>query len=83
MVGNNFYDEENYFIKIPYTDISHREISFELSQLIKSIYEIPKKCLVLDLDNTLWGGVLGEDGIDGIKLERVLRAKSLKHSKNT
>ena len=27
-----------------------------------------KKCLVLDLDNTIWGGVLGEDGIDGIKL---------------
>jgi len=27
-----------------------------------------KKCLVLDLDNTLWGGVLGEDGIDGISL---------------
>ena len=27
-----------------------------------------KKCLVLDLDNTLWGGVLGEDGISGIKI---------------
>ena len=27
-----------------------------------------KKCLVLDLDNTLWGGVLGEDGVDGIQL---------------
>ena len=27
-----------------------------------------KKCLILDLDNTLWGGVLGEDGVDGIKL---------------
>lgn len=27
-----------------------------------------KKCLVLDLDNTLWGGVLGEDGKEGIKL---------------
>lgn len=27
-----------------------------------------KKCLVLDLDNTLWGGVLGEDGINGIKI---------------
>ena len=26
------------------------------------------RCLVLDLDNTLWGGVLGEDGIDGIVL---------------
>ena len=29
---------------------------------------VRKKCLILDLDNTLWGGVLGEDGIDGIKL---------------
>lgn len=27
-----------------------------------------KKCLVLDLDNTLWGGVLGEDGVNGIQL---------------
>jgi FkbH-like protein len=27
-----------------------------------------KKCVVLDLDNTLWGGVIGEDGMDGIKL---------------
>jgi FkbH-like protein len=27
-----------------------------------------KKCLVLDLDNTLWGGILGEDGIHGIKI---------------
>ena len=27
-----------------------------------------KKCMVLDLDNTLWGGVLGEDGVDGIQL---------------
>lgn len=27
-----------------------------------------KKCLVLDLDNTLWGGILGEDGIEGIQI---------------
>lgn len=27
-----------------------------------------KKCLVLDLDNTLWGGVLGEEGVEGIKI---------------
>ncbi len=27
-----------------------------------------KKCLVLDLDNTLWSGVLGEDGISGVKM---------------
>lgn len=27
-----------------------------------------KKCIVLDLDNTLWGGVIGDDGIEGIEL---------------
>ena len=27
-----------------------------------------KKCLVLDLDNTLWGGILGEDGPNGVKI---------------
>jgi FkbH-like protein len=27
-----------------------------------------RKCLVLDLDNTLWGGIIGDDGLDGIKL---------------
>jgi FkbH-like protein len=27
-----------------------------------------KKCIILDLDNTLWGGIVGEDGIDGIAL---------------
>ena len=27
-----------------------------------------RKCLVLDLDNTLWGGVIGDDGLEGIRL---------------
>ena len=27
-----------------------------------------KKCLVLDLDNTLWGGVIGDDGIENIQI---------------
>ena len=35
---------------------------------IKSITSMTKKCIVLDLDNTLWGGVIGEDGLEGIKL---------------
>lgn len=39
-----------------------------LNANIRAIKLKRKKCLVLDLDNTLWGGVLGEDGIDGIKL---------------
>lgn len=29
---------------------------------------LSRKCLVLDLDNTLWGGVVGEEGLAGIKL---------------
>lgn len=35
---------------------------------IDSIALKRKKCIVLDLDNTLWGGVLGEEGISGIKI---------------
>ena len=27
-----------------------------------------KKCLILDLDNTIWGGVIGDDGLEGIEL---------------
>ncbi|MBA4717719.1 MAG: HAD-IIIC family phosphatase [Nitrosopumilus sp.] len=27
-----------------------------------------RKCIVLDLDNTLWGGIIGEDGFEGIKI---------------
>lgn len=35
---------------------------------IAPILSKTKKCIVLDLDNTLWGGIIGEDGIDGIQL---------------
>ena len=43
-------------------------LSFNVSNIIKSIYGKNKKGFVLDLDNTLWGGVIGDDGIEGIKL---------------
>jgi FkbH-like protein len=35
---------------------------------IRSILSMTKKCLVLDLDGVLWGGVIGEDGLEGIRL---------------
>ncbi|MCZ6702044.1 MAG: HAD-IIIC family phosphatase [Ignavibacteria bacterium] len=35
---------------------------------INAINQVRKKCIILDLDNTLWGGILGENGIEGIKL---------------
>ena len=41
---------------------------YDLMSYIKPISGTNRKCIVLDLDNTLWGGVVGEDGFDGIKL---------------
>ena len=38
------------------------------SRKLDSVALRRKKCLVLDLDNTLWGGVLGEDGVSGIRI---------------
>ena len=36
--------------------------------LLAAALGLTKKCVVLDLDNTLWGGIIGEDGLDGIRL---------------
>ena len=44
------------------------ELSYNLANIIKSIYGKNKKALVLDLDNTLWGGVVGDDGADKIEI---------------
>ena len=43
-------------------------LSFNLSNIIKSIYGKNKKALVLDLDNTLWGGIVGDDGVENLKI---------------
>lgn len=37
-----------------------------IASIIKSIFGKNKKALVLDLDNTLWGGIIGDDGAEGI-----------------
>ncbi len=39
-----------------------------LARAVRALLRPAAKCLVLDLDNTLWGGVLGDDGAAGIKL---------------
>ncbi|MGC2112659.1 MAG: HAD-IIIC family phosphatase [Candidatus Korobacteraceae bacterium] len=43
-------------------------IGQEYGKFIRALRGKSRKCLVLDCDNTLWGGILGEDGLDGIKL---------------
>ncbi len=43
-------------------------VAFQFARLAAAAKGLSKKCLVLDLDNTLWGGVIGDDGMEGIKL---------------
>jgi len=38
------------------------------ARVIGALYGRTAKCLVLDLDNTLWGGVVGDDGVEGLRL---------------
>jgi FkbH-like protein len=44
------------------------KFSYEISKIIQAKLGLSKKCLVLDLDNTLWGGVIGDDDVEGIRL---------------
>ena len=39
-----------------------------VGRLIGAVRGTARKCLVLDLDNTLWGGVIGDDGLEGIRM---------------
>ena len=43
-------------------------LAHNVAAMVKSVYGKSKKCLVLDLDNTLWGGVIGEDGVQNLIL---------------
>lgn len=43
-------------------------VASEYARMAKAKFFSPKKVCVLDLDNTLWGGIIGEDGLGGIEL---------------
>ncbi len=43
-------------------------VAHAAARLIAGARGLARKCLVLDLDNTLWGGVIGDDGLAGIRL---------------
>ena len=53
-------------IKIDFKFLPH--LAHDFMGYIKAILGKTRKCIVLDLDNTLWGGIIGEDGFNGIKL---------------
>jgi len=67
--AKNFYDVRYWHIgRAPYTREALSEIAGDDFKYIRALKGKNKKCLVLDCDNTLWGGVIGEDGLSGIKL---------------
>jgi FkbH-like protein len=41
-----------------------------VAAIVKSVYGRAKKCLVVDLDNTLWGGIIGDEGVQSLILGR-------------
>ena len=64
---NHVYDERNWYILRCRLSIEGiKIISNSFHKIIERIYNPASKLLVLDCDNTLWGGVVGEDGVKNI-----------------
>lgn len=59
-----------YMSKAPFKQKFLDMYATEIVKFARSLKGLSKKCLVVDCDNTLWGGVVGEDGINGIKLDK-------------
>jgi len=67
--SDNFYDPRCWYIgSAPYTNQALASIVSEEFKIISALSGNNKKCLVLDCDGVLWGGVIGEDGLANIKL---------------
>lgn len=62
--------EHWYGYKLPSSPVGTLATAHAIARTVCGILGRARKCLVLDLDNTLWGGVVGDDGVAGIKLGR-------------
>ncbi len=64
-----FYSNKRWYLGgLRFSISGEKLIARELERILDVQLVARKKCLVLDLDNTLWGGVIGEDGLNGILL---------------
>ena len=57
-----------YLAKMDWSPAFLPVLADELVRQIRAVRGQARKCLVLDLDNTLWGGVVGEDGAAGVRI---------------
>lgn len=66
---NRFYSRKMWYLgNMPYSMTGIKAIIDLIYNSFSSIKGMRKKCIAVDLDNTLWGGVVGEDGVDGLIL---------------
>ncbi len=66
---NHFYSNKMWYMSsMPYSRQGLIAICEEIENVLSSFFVVRKKVIALDLDNTIWGGVIGEDGLDGIEL---------------
>jgi FkbH-like protein len=64
-----FYSRKIWYLSSnPFSASGEKRIRDEILSTLDARHKGRKKCLALDLDNTLWGGVIGEDGEDGVAL---------------
>lgn len=64
-----FYDARRwYWTRQPFSDDGALELASAVQAAVRAVWSGPKKVLVLDLDHTLWGGVVGEVGALGVAL---------------
>jgi FkbH-like protein len=65
----NWWDEQKWLtMRMPLSAVAITHLAHEWARLIVAITGKIRKVLVMDLDNTLWGGTIGEDGMSGIDL---------------
>ncbi|MCE5190078.1 MAG: HAD-IIIC family phosphatase [Eubacteriales bacterium] len=66
---NVFRDSKLYYLaKMPFSLEALPIIAQRTVDVLEALRGHEKKCVVLDLDNTLWGGAIGDDGIEGIQV---------------
>lgn len=64
-----FYDNNSERLgHVPYSELGFSKLALIAARKIHALRNTPKKVLVLDCDNTIWKGVVGEDGVNGIQL---------------
>jgi FkbH-like protein len=70
MLGiQNAYDDKNkYRWNSPYSEIMNQVMADEICKQYLIHHGKTKKCIVLDCDNVLWGGILSEEGIENIQI---------------